>query len=490
MKDIDFCFPSIDIPCAWVRISREQQLEVDAETLDTELALESAGAFPKRGAIPKRGRKRQTTSLPSSDADEAENAVPRRMHLNATLIRRLISAYNDEAIAQGSTNEARTRMERLEEVWRDLDKEWNASAGSTISNADLNICSEFFGQITEEYLHFKAKLRDRIGQAPSLVNSRTAPGQATAVAASGQVIHIQMAEAPKVPKFSGLEVDWANFRAIFDVEVHTNPRFTNTQKMHLLLASLQGRAAKAYANWPIINDTSYELLWAEICKQYSNEYNTIRAHLQALHALKPMQQPTGDLMRQIIDTARGSFRQLQLLLKPEQVAEYMLLHQLEVLLDAEGRTQWNLRRTAETLPNLSQMFSFMQLRAGMLDATTAAPLAAPTAGPTIGARRSAPLGSTNLVAQRGLSIGRGDEPHPSCDLCVGQTHWPFKCPRFRAKSVIERTNYVTTRRMCTNCFSLKHFSKMCPDTLQQKAQQLPLSSQHQEGGAGAHAKGN
>lgn len=58
-----------------------------------------------------------------------------------------------------------------------------------------------------------------------------------------------------------------------------------------------------------------------MCAQYSNEYNTIRAHLEALSILKTMQQPTSEAMRQIIDISRGSYRQLQLMLKPEQIAK-------------------------------------------------------------------------------------------------------------------------------------------------------------------------
>lgn len=108
-----------------------------------------------------------------------------------------------------------------------------------------------------------------------------------------------------------------------------------------------------------------------MCAQCSNEYNTIRAHLEALSSLKTMQQPTSEAMRQIIDISRGSYRQLQLMLKPEQIAEYMLLHQLENLLDLESRMQWNLRQSADDLPTLNQMFTFMQLRASMLDTSPA-----------------------------------------------------------------------------------------------------------------------
>lgn len=444
----------IDTNGAWVRISKQQQAEIDAEM---------ERITPKRSVVMKRQRKRKIDFLRSDGEVEVEHAIPQSMRLSAIMMQRWMSNHDGEAIANWSMNEASTRLEHLEEMWREFNVGWQALTLRSISSANLNTCSDFYGEITDEYLRFKSMLRDRFGHVSSLPNSGIAHKQSsTAVTAGGQMIQIQLAEAPKVPKFSGLEVDWANFRAIFEVEVHLNMGISNTQKMHLLLNSLEGRAAKAYANWPIINDNSYGLLWAEICNHYGNEYNTIRAHLQALQTLKPMQHPTSDAMRQMVDVARGSFRQLQLLLKPEQIAEYMVLHQLESLLDAEGRAQWNLRRTMEALPTLSQMFNFMQLRASMLDTLAVAPGTQITTTNN-GFRSKVPANNTSIATQRGQSIGRGDEPHPACDLCAGQTHWPFKCPQFREKSIAERTNYVITHRMCTNCFSFKHFSKNCPD---------------------------
>lgn len=121
--------------------------------------------------------------------------------------------------------------------------------------------------------------------------------------------------------------------------------------------------------------------------------------------------------------------------------------------------QWNLRRSADDLPTLNQMFTFMQLRASMLDTSPAVA----TCDGRSDLRRNMPPVGTGFAAQRGVSTGRGDEPRPVCDLCPGQVHWPFKCFKFKTKSISDRLNYVLTRHMCTNCFSLKHLVKACPD---------------------------
>lgn len=435
----------LDMEGAFVRITREQQIEIDEQIAkDALLARES-----RTGAISKCGKRI------FAQVEEDEDPVPAAMYINAKMLRIEIARHVDNIIAQWSAQEAQMRLDRLESMWRKIGDFWESLGSSAMSLADADRCAQFCSHAWDEYLPYKVKLQRLIEQ-----EQRRSGVCASTMGfnAGNQLIQIQLSEPPKLSKFSGNEIDWANFRAIFEAEVHRNTRFSNTQKMNLLLGALQGRAAAAYANWPIINESSYETLWADICNRYSNEYNTIRAHLQALNTLTPIQKPTCEAMRKIIDVARGSFRQLQLLLKPELTAEYMLLYQIEGLLDAESQVQWSLRRSTNALPTLAQLFDFMELRASTLWYAKA-----PSTPASAIRSDNSPSISSSLAAQRGFSIGRGEEQRPPCDLCPGQMHWPFKCSRFESKSILDRTNYTTLRQMCQNCFSLKHKTKQCPD---------------------------
>lgn len=435
-----------EVPGNYVRISREQQGAIDEEVTKAVVSSSQTGAIPKR-------RKRQFVEVRS---EEIEDPVPSSVVVNVKMLQYEISRHVDDVIAQWSVEETQMRLDRLESIWQKIKDFWDSLDSLAMTSADSDRCIEFCTQAWDEYIPYKAKLQRFLGRAQK---HPTNSASAMAVNSSGQLIQIQLSEPPKLKKFSGLEVDWANFRAIYETEVHNNPRFSNTQKMNHLLGALQGRAAAAYANWPILGESSYEILWADICNKFSNEYNTISAHLQAVQALAPLNKPTCDAMRKIIDVARSSFRQLQLLLKPELIAEYMLLYQIEGLLDAESQMQWGLRRSTETLPTLAQLFEFMELRASMLRGVSVASL--PTGRSD--EQRNAQSSGAQSSAQRGFSVGRGDEQRPPCDLCPGLTHWPFKCSKFRAKSILERTDYTMQRQMCHNCFSLKHKTANCPD---------------------------
>lgn len=429
----------LDVPGSFVRISRRQQNAIDAENAR------------KIAVIRKRGKKRRISSQP----EEHNDPIPSSMYVNASMLRHEITRHVDDVVALWSAQEAQMRLDRLEGIWQKISEFWDSLGSMAMTFAASNLCVEFCSQIWDEYLPYKVKLQLLIEQARMRTHNGTS---AMSVNAGGQLIQIQLSEPPKLPKFSGLEIDWANFRAIFEAEVHKNPRFSKTQKMRHLLGALQGRAAAAYASWPIMGETSYDLLWTDMCTKYSNEYNTIRAHLQAIKSLVPMQKPTSDAMRKIIDVSRGSFRQLQLLLKPEEMAEYMLMFQIEGLLDAESQIQWALRRSTDALPTLEQLFNFLELRASMLGNSL-------SSAPAVSSVQSNALSrGSQLSAQRGIGVGRSDEQRPSCDLCPGQMHWPFKCIKFKSKTFDERTDYVSQRQMCHNCFSMKHKTKQCPDS--------------------------
>lgn len=174
--------------------------------------------------------------------------------------------------------------------------------------------------------------------------------------------------------------------------------------------------------------------------------------MQTLSALKPLQQPSCDAMRKMLDAARNAFRQLQLLLKPEEVGEHMLLHKLEQMLDQDSRVQWSVRRSAEELPKLPDMFQFLEVRASVLSQTPVA-----NAGAITPSNKAA-----GAFTERGQSVGRGDKPRPKCELCPGQHHWPFKCPKFRLLPIADRQTQVAKSNRCANCFSSRHQTLKCP----------------------------
>lgn len=307
--------------------------------------------------------------------------------------------------------------------------------------------SDCYGEGEEIYLRTKTEICTRLDN----MRPATLHGSSSALQ---QTLQVQFAEPACVPKFSGNELEWANFRDAFMTEIHANARYSDAQKLRKLLSLLEGRAKNAMGTWTTSNDNAYPAALAELCKLYDNEYGTIRAHIQRVFALKSIQLASRDGLREILDTVRSAQRQLLLLLPPDRLGEYLLLHQIELTLDADSQAQWGMRRTTESLPTLDQMFEFLELRASLMSNTTR---------PGRSFDDSRRQVTSSVTSKGGLVGARGDEPVPKCDLCQNQHHWPFRCPKFKAMLLMERLAYVTRRKMCHCCFSLRHVVANCSD---------------------------
>lgn len=238
--------------------------------------------------------------------------------------------------------ETEANIEQLQMLWQRFELDWEKAMELNLSPAQMSDSADFYSEIMDTFLRKKTELEGHKNELAKIANISSAgkPGiWPYTSTSSAQVIQIQLAEPPKVPKF----------------EVHNNIQLSNAQKLRKLLNSLEGRAKQAIGDWPTTDERSYELAWQALCRQYVNDYNTISAHMRKIFALKVVRQPSAEALREILDTTRVTHRQLSLMLTPEKVAEYILLHRLEWLMDAESQSQWATRRTANTLQTLSEL---------------------------------------------------------------------------------------------------------------------------------------
>lgn len=126
----------------------------------------------------------------------------------------------------------------MQTLWHRVEAGWEMVTNMSLSTMQMNAAATFYADISGIYMNRNAQLRARFHELTQVATVRpniTGPGAFPSVTTGGgQVIQIQLTEPPKVPKFSGHEIDWANFRAQFEAEVHNNIQLTNSQKLRKL----------------------------------------------------------------------------------------------------------------------------------------------------------------------------------------------------------------------------------------------------------------
>lgn len=406
-------------------------------------------------AMPTPKRTRRTHFVNEEFRDDPLD-VPSPMRQAFFAMALLAGRRSNEEIATMSVPEIDVYLEQLEKTWSDIEREWRELNTFIHSAPMLTKVGEEYARYAEIYMQLKGKLRTRKCLAPAVGWTQIPGASAMTIGAAGQTIQIQMPEPVNVPKFSGKDEDWSRFRAAFVAEVHNNARLNNAQKLRYLLGAIEGRARDILGQWTPNQGESYEQAWQSLCQAYDNEYNTVQAHMRRIDGLRQVQRPSCAAIREVLDTVRSAHRQLQVLLTAERVADHLLMHRIEGLLDAESLSQWSLRRLPMQLPTLAGLYEFLEMRASTLWA-----MMGHSGRPVEQRQRTAvPVAAAAPAAP---AAGRGDERRPDCKLCPGDRHWPFKCNKFKALPLAARVTYVEEQRMCRNCFSLRHKAADCPD---------------------------
>lgn len=265
-----------------------------------------------------------------------------------------------EGFVEANHHVLQARLEMLEVCWAEFCNACRQSVMRPEANAEENGMSLERGEGI--YLETKASLRSRCAILTS--------GAAAQLGQSdNNVLQIQWSDMPsqeKLPMFAGDFAKWAPFRDAFIAEVHNNAKLTNAQRLRKLMACLEGAAKRAVGEWSVADDGNYLLAWNSLRQQYYNNHQTIRAHLQEISALLPIRAKSLEDLRDVLDTVRVNRRHLLSLLEPAQLVDFQFFHQIEQLLDTEGRHEWEMRRRANDLPSLDDMFRFLEHRANFL----------------------------------------------------------------------------------------------------------------------------
>lgn len=401
---------------------------------------------------------------------EKELDIWREIKLAA--LRRVLEFTRKTEFVDADQHAIQTKLEMLEACWAeygDACRNW-----LSMINDPEHMC---LAQGEEIYFAAKAEMRSRLAVLTPQATVQTNQPE-------NNVVQIQWSDMPsqdKLPTFAGDFAKWASFRDAFIAEVHNNKKLTNAQRLRKLLASLEGAAKRAVGEWSVANDENYLLAWSSLRQQYDNNHQTIRAHMQEVSGLQQIREKSFEDLREVLDTVRVNRRHLLSLLTTEQLVDYQFLHQIEQLLDADGRREWEMRRRVNELPSLSEMFAFVEQRANCLASlaiSTNAPRAVTTGSRdesrvtqkssiSTTQRTSGTAPSTTMNNNQGRrSAAQTNEQKRSADTrkcfkCELPGHAMFHCDQFKAMQLNDRREFVQKKRLCESCFSPNHLSAAC-----------------------------
>ncbi|XP_067623901.1 uncharacterized protein [Eurosta solidaginis] len=436
------------------------------------------------------GRKKRSVENLSTNGTERMTASPNE--LQATSVE-----GSADSISVGSANEIALSIRgdidfTVSQIQRQSD--WLASATSGISNievmkARLDILTTAWGkfearsrdlqqssrnetQIADDiamqqkvediYVRVRAELCQKI-KALEPTSSTVACSHT-----NNRTLQLQFAELPladRLPTFRGAHKEWIQFRDVFAAEVIQNPHLTNLQRLRRLQSCVKEDAAKAMGYWPQ-REESFVDAWKTLCLAFDNEYLCHAAHCSAIFSLPMWPRATHSLIRDMLDTTRNSLRMISRQLGAEEQRDLLILNFLESRLDNTSRSQWEMVRPIDRIPNLrNDFYNWLERRSS-------------------GLLSHAMLPSSNHIDKRTTNqpITQRIKPNVSltpnynpCFNCSGD-HAFHRCPAVQRMNREERGKRIFELGLCQNCLRRGHTARNCLARRCPRCARLPHNS--------------
>lgn len=452
-----------EIPLSSRNESSSAKRHVESPAVEVEQAMEIA-----RSGNPNALQLHQDFMRPMQNLSSTMEFSEIR-ELDSTFIQRILDFTYAEEFNSANIYALQTRLELLDTRWKKFEAEYLRSLNMPLEEGNAQSHNQRFFAAEEAYVEAKATLCSKID---SLKASPVEKGltDRNVVRQLGDIL-----SQDKLPVFKGDFTQWATFRDLFRIEVHENPNFTNSQKLKKLLNALDGAAKRAVGDWRITEGQGYEDAWKALTRQYDNDYRTIRAHLQKIHELKPMRSASCEDMNESLYTVRNAQRNLQSMLTADRLSDYQFLHKLEAILDEDSKREWEMRRDANTLPTLAEMFEFLERRTMFLSGLAATTGHYRSTVPehkavthTDGLGRASYSAANQSMQNRRNNqniVNRSTKSSwtsaEKCIKCGKNCYALFRCNEFEALTLVERAQFVADKLLCRICFSSRHKTDQC-----------------------------
>lgn len=250
-------------------------------------------------------------------------------------------------------------------------------------------------------------------------------------------------------KFNGEDLTlWPLFCENFKHLVHVKPEYSDAEKLHFLLGSLEGKALKTCNAIEAIPD-NYEIIWKLLQDTYHDKKFLLNLYLNRLLNFRSLNiNNPGNLQTFLekFDTNVNALKRLQL----ENLDDHILTHIAMLKLPQEIVNYFELVRSNDNLPKYDELIKFIRQQSKvMVKHDKMRPVQQSS-------NYSNALKNTNSKTFLTNEGGR------KCLACQKDAHLLKDCKFFKDSPHEQKFKLVKENNLCINCFSNKHKVSLCP----------------------------
>lgn len=234
-----------------------------------------------------------------------------------------------------------------------------------------------------------------------------------------------------IKTFSGNLIDWTEFKAT--CEATFAKIADDTHRFYYLKGFLTHEPAMLVKHLPLCED-SYSKAWNLLKKRYDNERAIIDTNIKQLVDLPVLQNESAEELKNMLNTVNGCIAAINSFKINTDTWDSILIFLLRQRLDANNIKNWEeYIQGSRKVPPFVKFTEFLEMRINILETTALTQV-------------MKPLESKQKVF---LATASGSQAK-KCTICK-QEHFAFQCPTLTTLSAEQRTAFVVSKGLCTNC---------------------------------------
>ncbi|XP_046752270.1 uncharacterized protein LOC124415046 [Diprion similis] len=355
--------------------------------------------------------------------------------------------------------QVKSRLNTLNSDWNKFqdthEKIIELKAGAKSDQLDvIKKCSyfakDYYGQCKEHSSNSEGTMLDlleSLSPATAAIAQNAAATQTTTAGGSSKRL-------PRIelPSFSGNYSDWKPFHDLFTSMVRENLQLSEVEKPHYLKTSLTGEPSQLIKNTALTTE-NFPRAWETLVSRYKNKRLQTDSHLATLFAIPRVVKKSSSELKSLHSNTCEALGVLELLDSPEKLGDHIVVHMTIRKLDPASLEEWEKSVSDKLEPStFAELKAFLIGRIHTLEAVEQAHAHNQTA-------MSKPHSSQGRTRPQPTKSHTAQSKEQSCACCKAN-HYIAVCPTFRDKSLDERREVVSSKKLCFNCLG-PHQQKDC-----------------------------
>ncbi|XP_046492942.1 uncharacterized protein [Neodiprion pinetum] len=309
---------------------------------------------------------------------------------------------------------------------------------------------DYYGLCEEHFLSGEGVMLDLLESlkpAPAAtVQAAAAPQDAPAGGSSKRLPRIEL------PTFAGSYSEWKPFHDLFSSMVRENSQLSEVEKLHYLKTSVTDEPLQLIKNISLTAE-NFPRAWETLVSRYENKRLLTDSHLATLFAIPRVTKKSSSELKSLHSNTCEALGALELLDSPEKLGDHIIVHMTIRKLDPASLEEWE-KSVSEKLepPTFVELKAFLIGRIHTLEAVEQAHAHNQIAT----SKPHSSQGRSNLQTTRSHTAQSKEQ---SC-ACCKSNHYIAFCSTFRGKSLDQRREVVSAKKLCFNCLG-PHQQKDC-----------------------------